>query len=750
MLLCRKKDTKQLFAIKALDKQRVHAANAEYVLAESEALQQLHHPFIMKMHGAFQDAQHFFFVFEYAGGGDLFEHVRVHSIFPVAWAKFYAAQVALALEHIHSKGFLYRDLKLENVLVSEAGHAKLGDFGLAKKMTEAQEGDGGKAQSLRDSMAGTELAMAPEVLSGDEYGVAIDWWSLGVLLCEMHLGGTPMPVIGKDATLLSLMKIFREERHLERLEPGIDPAMRGAMVGLLTVDVERRIHSLAMLQTCELFESFEWEPMFKLELVPPLAPYLQKRARGYSTTPAAAEHRPHLSASNASNTSKSSKSVSELSDVEKRFNVFMEADVQTEASDELAGGGSSAAVDISSVALCDAASRGDEGALRAIHKAGGDVNQGDYDKRTAMHLAASDGLLKVLLFLVEELGARLSPVDRWGGTPLDDAIRQEHLEVVAYLRSKGATRGRVDCSSSALCEAASKGDQQTLYDIRNAGGDVDIGDYDQRTAAHLAASEGRLAMLTFLVDELGADHSPLDRWGGSPLDDALRQNHSAVVEFLVRRGSLRGSNPNAAIDISAESCARAASTGNLEKLRAIHEAGGDVNQGDYDKRTALHLSASEGHLETVQYLIDQCGANLSPVDRWGGTPYDDAVRHQHKAVSDFLASKGATPLCFDIATYALCNAAFTGNLEALSNIAEAGGNLGQGDYDQRTPLHLAASEGHFELILFLLDRDIDANPRDRWGGTPLDDAIRGNHRGAADLLVSRGGECGSLHAQLVC
>jgi len=95
VLLCRKKDNKQLFAIKALEKARMSEADMAYVLAESEALQEIKHPFVMVMHGAFQDTQSFYFVLEYLPGGDLFEHVQRHCVFSVEWSRFYAAQPRL-------------------------------------------------------------------------------------------------------------------------------------------------------------------------------------------------------------------------------------------------------------------------------------------------------------------------------------------------------------------------------------------------------------------------------------------------------------------------------------------------------------------------------------------------------------------------------------------------------------------------------------------------------------------------------
>jgi len=208
-----------------------------------------------------------------------------------------------------------------------------------------------------------------------------------------------------------------------------------------------------------------------------------------------------------------------------------------------------AKIDISSTALCDAAARGDCGALRKIARAGGDVNLGDYDKRTAIHLASSEGMLDVVRCLHEELSADHSPWDRWDNTPLDDAVRSGHKEVIDYLTSKGARKGRGgqmsehstgSMSVTLLCNAAASGD---LNVIRVA--DVLAlaqGDYDKRTPFHLAASEGHVELVELLLSR-GVPHSPFDRWGNTPLDDATRQQCTQVVEILEKAGAVRGQAP---------------------------------------------------------------------------------------------------------------------------------------------------------------------------------------------------------------
>ncbi len=171
--------------------------------------------------------------------------------------------------------------------------------------------------------------------------------------------------------------------------------------------------------------------------------------------------------------------------------------------------------------ICDAAHRGDVDRIRQLMEMGCSIDQGDYDRRTAMHLAASEGLLPVVRFLVHEASADVNPTDRWGGTPLDDAVRSKHEDVVALLKASGGTRGKAYSASRAnaptsrgegnvkwtseLCDLAAEGNVARLRtlvsDAPAQGFSVSDGDYDHRTGLHLAASEGHLGAVRFLVEE---------------------------------------------------------------------------------------------------------------------------------------------------------------------------------------------------------------------------------------------------------
>ena len=192
-----------------------------------------------------------------------------------------------------------------------------------------------------------------------------------------------------------------------------------------------------------------------------------------------------------------------------------------------------------------------------------------------------------------------------------------------------------------LCGAAHKGSVKELRDLMQRGAPVNVGDYDRRTALHLAASEGMLEVVKYLVDEAKAKHSPQDRWGNTPLDDALRGSHAAVAAFLEGKNAVKSDAAFKGTDWSSLLCA-AAHKGDIGELSALVVKGAPVNVGDYDRRTAIHLAASEGQLAVVKYLVIEAKAETSPEDRWGNTPLDDARRAWHAEVAEFLVSRGAT------------------------------------------------------------------------------------------------------------
>lgn len=152
----------------------------EHTNDERRMLQRVKHPFLVTLWGTFQDSKNLYMVMDFVEGGELFSLLRKSQRFPNAVAKFYAAEVTLALEYLHSQHIIYRDLKPENLLLDRHGHLKITDFGFAKEVPD-----------ITWTLCGTPDYLAPEVVASKGYNKSVDWWSLGILIFEMLCGFTP-------------------------------------------------------------------------------------------------------------------------------------------------------------------------------------------------------------------------------------------------------------------------------------------------------------------------------------------------------------------------------------------------------------------------------------------------------------------------------------------------------------------------------------------------------------------------------
>lgn len=147
-------------------------------------LLQVNHPFIIGMDYVFQKAYRIYFIMDFIQGGELFKHLSEQKRFPEEKAKFYAAQIALALGYLHDSKIIYRDLKPENILLDSDGYIMLADFGLAKILNVNDTED-------PNSFCGTPEYLAPEMIVGSGHDHSLDWWALGILIYEMIIGIPP-------------------------------------------------------------------------------------------------------------------------------------------------------------------------------------------------------------------------------------------------------------------------------------------------------------------------------------------------------------------------------------------------------------------------------------------------------------------------------------------------------------------------------------------------------------------------------
>ncbi|KAH3900952.1 cAMP-dependent protein kinase SCDLUD_002414 [Saccharomycodes ludwigii] len=171
----------RFYAMKVLKKSTiVRLKQVEHTNDERTMLSCVRHPFLIRMWGTFQDSLYVYMVMDYIEGGELFTLLRKSQRFPIPVSKFYAAEVVLALEYLHSMNIIYRDLKPENILLDRNGHIKITDFGFAKYVPD-----------VTYTLCGTPDYIAPEVVSTKPYNKSVDWWSLGILIFEMLAGYTP-------------------------------------------------------------------------------------------------------------------------------------------------------------------------------------------------------------------------------------------------------------------------------------------------------------------------------------------------------------------------------------------------------------------------------------------------------------------------------------------------------------------------------------------------------------------------------
>lgn len=218
------------YALKVINKSSITVEEQfANLAAEREVLSTIDNPFVVKMYSAFQTRDKLCFVMEDLEGGELFFHLREHGKFTEETACFYAAQIVLAVEHLHSKNIMYRDLKPENILLDSDGNAVLTDFGLAKL--------GMTRDKKTKSFCGTPEYIAPEIIIGKGYDKSADWWSLGILLYEMLSGKHPYKTKNNDK--MSMYKKILEKPV--RMRPEFSNEAKSLINGLLAVKTHNRL-----------------------------------------------------------------------------------------------------------------------------------------------------------------------------------------------------------------------------------------------------------------------------------------------------------------------------------------------------------------------------------------------------------------------------------------------------------------------------------------------------------------------------
>jgi ankyrin repeat protein/tRNA A-37 threonylcarbamoyl transferase component Bud32 len=214
--------------------------------------------------------------------------------------------------------------------------------------------------------------------------------------------------------------------------------------------------------------------------------------------------------------------------------------------------------------------------------------------------------------------------------------------------SEGGSSEAAAHETAELLFAVSRGKVKGVTRLLNKGVDVNAKDYDNKTALHIAAGNGNLDLVKLLTSK-GANVNAKDRWGHTAIDEALACNHHGVSDYLKSIGGVSGGTTNTGFSTSVvldpqssvASLLQASAAGDVEKVKKLLATTEVIaDSADYDRRTALHLAASEGRLNVIKLLVE-LGANVNREDRWGNRCLDDAVRGGFHECADFLRSHGA-------------------------------------------------------------------------------------------------------------
>uniref|UniRef100_A0A8C4F964 Ribosomal protein S6 kinase n=1 Tax=Dicentrarchus labrax TaxID=13489 RepID=A0A8C4F964_DICLA len=255
-------DRGQLYAMKVLKKATLKVRDRVRSKMERDILAEVNHPFIVKLHYAFQTEGKLYLILDFLRGGDLFTRLSKEVMFTEEDVKFYLAELALALDHLHSLGIIYRDLKPENILLDEEGHIKITDFGLSKEAIDHDK----RAYSF----CGTIEYMAPEVVNRRGHTQSADWWSFGVLMFEMLTGSLPFQ--GKDRKETMALILKAKLGMPQFLSPEVQSLLRALFKRNPANRLGAGPDGVEEIKRHRFFASIDWNRLYRKEMRPPFKP----------------------------------------------------------------------------------------------------------------------------------------------------------------------------------------------------------------------------------------------------------------------------------------------------------------------------------------------------------------------------------------------------------------------------------------------------------------------------------------------
>ncbi|XP_078697075.1 protein kinase C iota type-like isoform X10 [Branchiostoma floridae x Branchiostoma belcheri] len=274
VLMVKLRKTQRIYAMKVVKKELVNDdEDIDWVQTEKHVFETAsNHPFLVGLHSCFQTESRLFFVIEFVNGGDLMFHMQRQRKLPEDHARFYAAEISCALNFLHERGIVYRDLKLDNVLLDSDGHVKLTDYGMCK--------EGLHPGDTTSTFCGTPNYIAPEILRGEDYGSSVDWWALGVLLFEMLAGRSPFDIVGNTENPDQHTEDYLFQVILEktiRIPRSLSVRAASALKGFLNKNPAERlgcapVTGFSDIQHHTFFKPIDWDALEARQVSPPFKP----------------------------------------------------------------------------------------------------------------------------------------------------------------------------------------------------------------------------------------------------------------------------------------------------------------------------------------------------------------------------------------------------------------------------------------------------------------------------------------------
>ncbi|KAL7720676.1 Protein kinase C [Entamoeba marina] len=259
------KETGEGFALKMVEKKRVvEMEEIEHMMTERNILKRVKHPFLVNLYYSFQTGTHLHYVIDYCPGGELYFHLLKEKSFTEDRTKFYISQIILALECLHQMHVIYRDVKLENVLICADGYLRLTDFGLSKEHITSQD--------TASTFCGTPEYLCPEIVLAEPYTNVIDWWGVGIMTYEMMHGSAPFV---SD----NIQQLYHKILYSPVSFPATSQASmacRAFISSMLEKKPEERLNTPEMIKSHPWWKGFEWDELYQKKYPAPWKPDLER------------------------------------------------------------------------------------------------------------------------------------------------------------------------------------------------------------------------------------------------------------------------------------------------------------------------------------------------------------------------------------------------------------------------------------------------------------------------------------------